>query len=490
MRPEALIRSERADLACPALDEPAHRAVLATNDAVDFRSAIPLVLTALSRRRHYRRRVRLIAVVADLLSITLAFAIGAVILYSSPFDVQARSMLAAVLPVFLVLAVSRHAYSMGVVSRAWVGAARAIGAFVVTLGIIGLVSFFLHTVGGTSRGVLGVGALLSVALIAGCRYAIALHAHALLGETTINEVVIRDGTDIQVSPGVILLDAQRDGIALQLDNPAMLDRLGRCLREADRVVVSCPHERRTTWVSALKSCNVNAEIIARDLDELGAFGLGRYEGDATLKVASAPLSLVDQIFKRALDLGLMLVVLPFVAPLMAVVALMIKIDSPGPVFFMQPRVGLGNRVFRVFKFRSMHVAGGDSTGGRSTSRGDPRVTRVGRIIRATSVDELPQLLNVLRGDMSIVGPRPHPLESKAENRLFWDIDGRYWHRHAVKPGMTGLAQVRGFRGTTEKESDLVNRLQADLEYAAGWSIWRDMGIIMSTFRVLVHRNAF
>ena len=92
--------------------------------------------------------------------------------------------------------------------------------------------------------------------------------------------------------------------------------------------------------------------------------------------------------------------------------------------------------------------------------------------------------------MSIVGPRPHPLECKAEDRLFWDIDGRYWHRHAVKPGMTGLAQIRGFRGATEKEADLTNRLQADLEYVAGWSIWRDLGIIAATFRVLTHRNAF
>ena len=118
------------------------------------------------------------------------------------------------------------------------------------------------------------------------------------------------------------------------------------------------------------------------------------------------------------------------------------------------------------------------------------MTRVGRFIRATSLDELPQLFNVLAGDMSLVGPRPHALGSLAGLELFWDVDQRYWHRHALKPGITGLAQVRGFRGATLQRDDLVNRLQADLEYFEGWSIWRDIGIMLATFRVVVHRNAY
>ena len=130
------------------------------------------------------------------------------------------------------------------------------------------------------------------------------------------------------------------------------------------------------------------------------------------------------------------------------------------------------------------------SGARSTGRHDDRVTRVGRFIRAHSLDELPQLFNVLRGEMSIVGPRPHALGSRAEDKLFWDIDTSYWHRHAVKPGLTGLAQVRGYRGATETVSDLSNRLQADLEYLSGWSLWRDIAIIFATFRVLIHRNAY
>ena len=126
----------------------------------------------------------------------------------------------------------------------------------------------------------------------------------------------------------------------------------------------------------------------------------------------------------------------------------------------------------------------------STSRDDDRVTRVGRLIRRTSIDELPQLINVLKGEMAIVGPRPHALGSQAGDKLFWEVDGRYWERHALKPGLTGLAQVRGLRGATDREEDLSARLEADLEYLDGWSLWRDLRIVFSTIRVLSHDRAF
>jgi lipopolysaccharide/colanic/teichoic acid biosynthesis glycosyltransferase len=117
-------------------------------------------------------------------------------------------------------------------------------------------------------------------------------------------------------------------------------------------------------------------------------------------------------------------------------------------------------------------------------------SRIGRFLRRSSIDELPQLVNVLRGEMSIVGPRPHALGSQAGDKLFWQVDERYWQRHTLRPGITGLAQVRGFRGATETETDLSSRLQADLEYLAGWNIWRDVQIIFATFRVLRHDRAF
>jgi lipopolysaccharide/colanic/teichoic acid biosynthesis glycosyltransferase len=147
-------------------------------------------------------------------------------------------------------------------------------------------------------------------------------------------------------------------------------------------------------------------------------------------------------------------------------------------------------LFNLLKFRSMRVAESDSAGAHSTQREDARVTRVGRFIRATSLDELPQLLNVLHGDMSLVGPRPHALGSLAGIELFWDVDRRYWHRHTLKPGITGLAQVRGHRGATLQREDLILRLQSDFEYSERWSLWRDIAILFATVKVIVHRNAF
>lgn len=453
-------------------------------------SALPEVVHALARRRKHRRVIRSGAVIGDVCVTGLAFALAATIRYANPFDLQARATLLAILPAYLFVALTQHAFTMSVIARARVSALRACGALLLALGLVGLVAFFLQAMGDVSRSVVGLGSTLAVGFLVVFRAWLAVYAHRLIGDVTINEVVIQDGLQAQVEEGSILLDAARDDIALRLDSPEMLDRLGRCLRTADRVIVVCPLERRPLWVSALKSSSVNAEILTDELNEIGAIGLGSYNGNTTLSVASAPLALADEILKRTLDLIFVVLALPILIPAMLVVALCIKLDSKGPVFFRQPRVGLGNRVFMMYKFRSMRVAQGDVTGNQSTSRNDSRITRVGGFIRRTSIDELPQVLNVLIGDMSVVGPRPHPLQCKAEDRLFWDIDGRYWHRHAVKPGMTGLAQIRGFRGATETEADLTNRLQADLEYVSGWSIWRDLGIIIATLRVLTHRNAF
>ncbi|MBF9150790.1 sugar transferase [Novosphingobium sp. 1Y9A] len=194
--------------------------------------------------------------------------------------------------------------------------------------------------------------------------------------------------------------------------------------------------------------------------------------------------------KRALDLTLAGGAVLALAPLLLLVALLIKLEDRGPIFFVQKRTGRGNRFFPIFKFRSMRVEKLDASGNRSASKDDDRITRIGRFIRRTSIDELPQLFNVLRGEMSIVGPRPHAIGSLAGDKLFWEVDHRYWLRHSLKPGLTGLAQVRGFRGATDTENDLADRLQADLEYLDGWTIWRDLKIIVNTARVLVHDRAF
>jgi lipopolysaccharide/colanic/teichoic acid biosynthesis glycosyltransferase len=160
------------------------------------------------------------------------------------------------------------------------------------------------------------------------------------------------------------------------------------------------------------------------------------------------------------------------------------------VLFRQPRIGRDARAFQIYKFRSMRTDRADHRAETLTRRDDDRVTSVGRFLRKTSIDELPQLFNVLRGDMSIVGPRPHAAAAKAGESLYWEVDDRYWERHCIKPGMTGLAQVRGHRGATDHHQDLIDRLQSDLEYVTAWSILRDIRIIVMTLGVLVHHKAY
>ncbi len=157
------------------------------------------------------------------------------------------------------------------------------------------------------------------------------------------------------------------------------------------------------------------------------------------------------------------------SPVLLVTALLIKLDSPGPVLFRQPRMGFNNRLFLCYKFRSMRQDAQDLLADKQTTRDDPRVTRVGRVIRKLSIDELPQLLNVLNGTMSLVGPRPHAPNTKAANKLFTDVVQQYAVRHRVKPGITGWAQVNGWRGETATVDQIQKRVACDLYYIENWS---------------------
>ena len=193
------------------------------------------------------------------------------------------------------------------------------------------------------------------------------------------------------------------------------------------------------------------------------------------------------VFDRAIGSALLLCAL---VPLLVVAAL-IKLDSPGPVLFRQPRVGFDNRMFRIFKFRTMHASMTDLLADRQTTRDDPRVTRVGRWLRRFSIDELPQLLNVVQGSMSLVGPRPHAPNTKAADKLFADVVSQYAVRHRVKPGITGWAQVNGWRGETKTEDQLRSRVRFDLDYIRDWSLVLDLKILLLTvFREVRSSTAF
>jgi len=180
--------------------------------------------------------------------------------------------------------------------------------------------------------------------------------------------------------------------------------------------------------------------------------------------------------------------LVLLGPLMALIALLIKLDSPGSVFFVQKRFGFNNEVIWVLKFRTMHVDCCDPSGAQRTLRNDPRITRVGRVVRALSIDELPQLINVFRGDMSLVGPRPHPLAMRAGDRLYGEAVAQYLHRHRVKPGITGWAQVNGLRGEVDSLEKARSRVAHDLYYIDHWSLWLDLKILLKTVRILASRD--
>lgn len=210
-----------------------------------------------------------------------------------------------------------------------------------------------------------------------------------------------------------------------------------------------------------------------------------------LTLFERPISGMDAIVKRAEDLSIGMLALLLVWPIMLVTAIAIKLDSRGPVFFRQPREGFNNQTFMVWKFRSMKTGQLQTDNIRQATREDPRVTRVGRFIRATSIDELPQLFNVLTGDMSLVGPRPHAPSTRAGGRLFQDVVKTYAARHKVKPGITGWAQACGWRGETDTEEKLVKRLEHDLHYIENWSVPFDMYILIRTaYSLIFRRNAY
>jgi polysaccharide biosynthesis protein PslA len=204
-----------------------------------------------------------------------------------------------------------------------------------------------------------------------------------------------------------------------------------------------------------------------------------------------PISGWQGVVKRLADIAIALVLLVVSSPAMLVAAVAIRIESPGPILFRQRRIGFANIDFVTLKFRTMREQAPCLGRLRQTTRHDPRVTHVGAILRHSSLDELPQLLNVLRGEMSMVGPRPHAPGSCAGGKPFELVTPHYAARHRVRPGMTGLAQVRGWRGETETEDKLLRRVEADLEYIDTWSLWRDVVILARTaVSVLAMRNAY
>jgi Undecaprenyl-phosphate glucose phosphotransferase len=211
-----------------------------------------------------------------------------------------------------------------------------------------------------------------------------------------------------------------------------------------------------------------------------------------LDVADRPIADWDVVMKWLFDKIIGGLALLAALPVMAIVALAIKLDSKGPVLFKQKRYGFNNDLIEVYKFRSMYTDMTDAAAARLVTKDDPRVTRVGRFIRKTSLDELPQLLNVvIKGNLSLVGPRPHAVSAKAESRLYDEAVDGYFARHRVKPGITGWAQINGWRGETDTQEKIQKRVEHDLYYIENWSVLFDLRILMSTpLALLKTENAY
>jgi Undecaprenyl-phosphate glucose phosphotransferase len=208
-----------------------------------------------------------------------------------------------------------------------------------------------------------------------------------------------------------------------------------------------------------------------------------------LDVFDKPLGDRDVLVKMALDKIIGLSALIALSPVLLLTALAVRLESKGPVLFKQKRYGFNNELVEVYKFRSMYVDQLDATASKLVTRDDPRVTRVGRIIRKTSIDELPQLFNVVfKGNLSLVGPRPHAVHAKAADRKYDDVVDGYFARHRVKPGITGWAQINGWRGETDTPEKIQARVDHDLYYIENWSVWLDLKILAMTPLSLVKTN--
>ncbi len=215
------------------------------------------------------------------------------------------------------------------------------------------------------------------------------------------------------------------------------------------------------------------------------------EGLPVTMLADRPIRKWDAVIKKAEDLLLGGIITLLLLPLLAIVVLLIRLDSPGPILFKQRRHAWNNSEFFIYKFRTMRWEpdSGASAGViQQTLRDDPRITKLGNILRKTSIDELPQLFNVLQGDMSLVGPRPHAVNMRTEEQLGHEIVDTYAHRHRVKPGITGWSQVNGSRGATDTVEQLRRRVELDLHYVENWSLWLDIKILFLTALTVVRGN--
>jgi Undecaprenyl-phosphate glucose phosphotransferase len=392
--------------------------------------------------------------------------------------------------------------------------ARALCAWALTFAVLLLLAFVIKITGSYSRvwavsWFVGVGVSILVVRVSLGQWLI---RRAQEGRFALRTVIVGTGSEGQRLADLL---GQRDDCELKIlgfvedrltqaptSNNAIgilgnMDDLIQMIRAelVDQVIIALPWQAEERLQRLLDQLSLTPVRVCMSafLSNLHVWdrNILQVSGLPMVEVFGPPISGSAHILKRMEDLVLGSLLLLFVAPLILLIAIAVKIDSRGPIFFRQVRQGYNDSLIAVWKFRTMYATLADPDCIRQTSLNDPRVTRIGQFLRRSSLDELPQLFNVINGTMSLVGPRPHALETKAEGRRFADIVDRYAARHRVKPGITGLAQVNGWRGETDTVEKIKHRVEYDLYYIEHWSLWLDLWILVKTLWVVLRgENAY
>ena len=341
-----------------------HFTVAADCDPVGYKDqprTAPVEIRPINDKRRLRLRFGLLLVCFDVLAIAAAILGATLMRFGSDFASELGQLMVIILPIYLLVAANGHAFRLGeaIHGNAPIGRGRAMMAFLISIGLILGIVFYLKVGQNFSRGALALSLVSGLMALAFARSLFARLSMRWLPESIQQETIIVDGVDIPFAPGATILDAALLNLSPRLDDPAMLDMLGRRIEGADRVIVACRPERRDLWSRVLRGTGVIVEVLTPELDAMQAISINMFDGHTTTVVATGPLGHGDRVLKRSLDLAIVLSTLPVTLPLMLVAALAIKLESRGPVFFVQRRIGQGNRLFRMYKFRSMRSETGD-----------------------------------------------------------------------------------------------------------------------------------
>ncbi|QDJ08317.1 Glycosyltransferase protein PslA [Roseomonas mucosa] len=465
-----------------------------TNPAIRKMLSQPAAFRPQRRQRPRRGTLRLFMAIGDYaqvlavgLALCLAFqAAPALDLNLSPGRVAGIGLLAATLALFVRRGLRRT--SAHHVGSTYVSSVRSAAAVMIAFSGIAVGRLLLGSTTGLGGDLLLLmsWAVISTALAAALRL---LGTRLIAGPESLTTNIVVLGPSPQAGALARILTERSRGhrqvlAVLQDDMPENMVMLDQLIEQGEVDIIALAGMDAEGIQAICEEFGDRPVHICVGFDavalERAARGSSHLDDPVLLRLLPGQFDDWRDSVKRGLDIALVMASLPLIAPVLIMAAIAIKLDSPGPVFFRQWRFGLGTQPVQILKFRSMYTDRGDTTGEARTTARDSRVTRVGRILRRTSIDELPQLLNVLRGDMSLVGPRPHATHMKVEGNYYFEAVEHYRLRHRVKPGLTGWAQVNGSRGEVDTLDKAYRRVDLDLWYINNWSITLDLKIIFKT----------